>query len=533
MDNPLSKGTYAANYKLGDTPGKNTVTALGTVTASVPSLDASGNIIRTDKSLSAYYPMEIWGVKIANVPSYQAIILDAQGYLSADVIFPYKIDPLAYQSLVPDVSLLVYEKSSLGIESLMGLIQADSNRNLILNKGTAKFDEANTYYTQVVLNRGTSAEVRSEKVFLVRSALLIPDYNRDGRIDGADRERAAKGDKFYFWINDDDDQGETEGTDVPGAKRSYGGVDYMNYETSVVNGVRDLIDFFPVYLDIKDLLNAFDPGSYSYKLQSEDESLNFVLTNLEALNAGYYLRGDDNNLDIPLGLGSAVKFAVNKAGVLLIPTFLDGIKGGKKGVILLEGKKTSTRPLELAIYDSNQVRVISLTLNLSLSGVEQMFRHKNLSKVVNPDLAPGPGSIAGEIDRLEVPKNCPDVECTGINSINGKNFVFIHGYGNNGQEARGRQVEIFKRMFWSGSKAKFYGVTWYGWDSQLAGVTMNFHINVQHAFATVPALKDFLYNDVSGEVTIAAHSLGNMIVSAMLTDNAAGWDASKKSKTSL
>ena len=119
----------------------------------------------------------------------------------------------------------------------------------------------------------------------------------------------------------------------------------------------------------------------------------------------------------------------------------------------------------------------------------------------------------GEPDRLGPLEKFPDSEC------NQKNFVFVHGYNVNAQQARGWQSELFKRMYWSGSHAKFWGVTWYGSETQLFGkVTTNYHINVQHAFATVPALWNFL--QPLGEITIAAHSLGNMIVSAMLTDHA-------------
>ena len=301
-----------------------------------------------------------------------------------------------------------------------------------------------------------------------------------------------------------------------------------------------MIDFFPVYLDIKDLLEVFDPKTYAYKLLSEDESLNFVLTDLEALNSGYYLRGDDSDLKIPTDLGKADTFPLNKYGSFLNnhpskPGFLEGIKGGKKGVILLEGKKVSNKPLELAVLDANQNTVFSMKLNLNLSGIEQMFRHKNLTPVAYTDLAPGPGSKAGELDRLDAPK-CPDVECLGADPQNIKNFVFLHGYNVNGQEARGWQSEMFKRMFWSGSRAKFWGVTWYGWDTQEIPIlgslpfTRNYHINVEHAFDTVPALRNFLRVNVPGEITLAAHSLGNMVVSSMLTEYSAGWDNSRQIK---
>ena len=115
--------------------------------------------------MAAYYPIDIWGVKIT-VPAYQMIVLNDAGYLSADVDFKYNIEPLTYQYIPSKLSLEFYEKTSTGAETLMGFVQAGNDKKLILSQGTAMFNMDNTYYAQVVLNRGTKAEVRSEKIGL-------------------------------------------------------------------------------------------------------------------------------------------------------------------------------------------------------------------------------------------------------------------------------------------------------------------------------------------------------------------------------
>ena len=53
---------------------------------------------------------------------------------------------------------------------------------------------------------------------------------------------------------------------------------------------------------------------------------------------------------------------------------------------------------------------------------------------------------------------------------NDKNFVFLHGYNVNPDQARGAFADMFKRLYWSGSHAKFYGVTWNGYESQARGI---------------------------------------------------------------
>ena len=528
-DNPLDKGTYSAKLKFGDTLGKNTINAIGTVTASVPSYDPQGNVTRTDKPLAASFPIEIWGLKII-VPSYQMIMLNSEGYLGADMIFPHTILPFTYDNhyISSDLSLEILEKNSTGNEVLVGFVQADNDKKLILSQGTAKFNMDNTYYAQVVLNRGTKAEVRSEKTMLLNAA-LIPDYDRNGVINDSDRKRTFSGDTFYFWINDDDDEGEMDGSDIPGEIRDLlGSLDCDNLK---VDGIRDLIDFFPVYLDIKDLLKVFDTTKYTYKLKSENESLRMVLTTIDAQHSRYYLTGDDNNLEPVITLGNANTHIITKGGIVLNdyeedPAFLQRIRDlAGQGVILLEGKKKDTRSyLELEVTDKQNNNVVaSVKLNLSLDGVEQMFRHKNLVEAGGgPE--PKTGLTDGEPDRLYQPLNYPDKECTGNESGSGKNFIFLHGYNVNGKEARGWQAEMFKRMFWSGSKARFWGVTWYGWYTQIGldpvfdSKTINFYRNVVNAFQTAEALKDFLATTVAGEKIVAAHSLGNMVVSSAIAD---------------
>lgn len=103
------------------------------------------------------------------------------------------------------------------------------------------------------------------------------------------------------------------------------------------------------------------------------------------------------------------------------------------------------------------------------------------------------------------------------------NFVHVHGYNVNDQGARGEQAEAFKRLYWAGSKARFWGITWYGWDSQttiplpsLGSRTPNYHVNVRHAFVTSRLLNNFVVAKNLGNATIFAHSLGNMVVSSAI-----------------
>lgn len=67
----------------------------------------------------------------------------------------------------------------------------------------------------------------------------------------------------------------------------------------------------------------------------------------------------------------------------------------------------------------------------------------------------GSGDIPGE------PPNWPDAD------RNGKHFVFVPGYNVNDTQSKGWAAELFKRMFWSGSNARFSAFAWYGYQGQI------------------------------------------------------------------
>src|SRR6185503_9363888 len=99
------------------------------------------------------------------------------------------------------------------------------------------------------------------------------------------------------------------------------------------------------------------------------------------------------------------------------------------------------------------------------------------------------------------------------------------GYNVNPTQARGTFSEVFKRLYWSGSHAKFYGVSWDGSTTQLGGaLTPDLQTNIVNAFRTAPLLKGFLDTLTNGPVIVAAHSLGNMVCLSALNDSGAHMD---------
>ena len=112
--------------------------------------------------------------------------------------------------------------------------------------------------------------------------------------------------------------------------------------------------------------------------------------------------------------------------------------------------------------------------------------------------------------------NFPDEESDGAQ------FVFVHGYNVNEASARAWGAEMFKRLWQSGSCNMFTAVTWYGNDSQSAlylGNTPDYYSNVEHALSTAAAFKQSVQALPGTAKYIAAHSLGNMLVSSAIAEH--------------
>lgn len=488
-------------------------------------------------------------------PRYLVVDGDGSLYQRAGVAnagkLTYTIDPNGYQ---PDKVELIIYKQPVGLEPVevarrSDISVADAINLIEIPQQLMSAESANggagstdLYYGEVVIGAGGLDAIHSAKIPIIRQAVLIPDFDRNRKINNDDRKVALAGKTFYFWINDDDDMGETSGSDIPGDVEAFNDHsineivdDELDFENDYVDGVRDLVDFFPVQLDLNGLLELYPANNYSYRLTTGGEHLSFVYTKFTGGQAGYYLIGEPgtgaaNDLTEATILGHVSTQTLGTDGIGLFNTvggdkFLSRVKAGGQDVILIEGRKLLDGPLALEIGDGLN-SPLRFELNLSLAPVEQMFRHVNLiDKATDNYNPPQSGTKWGEPSRVFVQefedqfgKGARETFESFDSTLDQGNFVFVHGYNVNGQQARGWQSEMFKRLFWSGSKTKFWGVSWYGADGQIGPATPDFHINVQHALRTAPELKEYLSEIIVGPKDIAAHSLGNMLINSALLE---------------
>ena len=349
-----------------------------------------------------------------------------------------------------------------------------------------------------------------KRVVLLRAGILV-DANRDGQFSAEDEGKITQEKPWRIWVNDDDDSGETGGKDIaPGTGTGL----QANFYTGYVNGVRDLVDFFPVTLQIKEALRILPTAKYDYILKMTDGPI------LAPIAAAWL---EDVDLTNHYGVCDGYQKIVEKAqeaankstnhitrAVMPLPTSLTDQLHNGDGMMILEGRiATTDASITLAIKNKETgATVTEAKLPIVISKVDDMFRNKWLDEGLDGDTA---GGIPAE------PSGYPDSE------TNGKTFLFLHGYNVSGAHAKGWHAEVFKRLYQSGSRARFIGVTWRGNESQIAVdgafiVAPDYWRNVHNAFRTSKSLANFV-NGISGTKTIAAHSLGNMVCSSAIHDH--------------
>jgi transglutaminase-like putative cysteine protease/pimeloyl-ACP methyl ester carboxylesterase len=550
----MAGGRYQATFTAGALPESNTIMATGSATVTVPEvlldpdtgkaiLDGYTAAPLTQREISMQSSKQVLFNKETKVPVFgdtekltdylvysvdvklsfkpSVISINKDGYAKRDTVLTYTILPAEYNGLISAIDF--FAKDEAGGETWKGALPGDKTQgqgSSITLAGTW-WDVKKQFLAQVVLNNGSDIEIRGGRTPVpLALGALIPDYNHDRKIDDSDRLRAELGDPFYFWVNDNYDFGDVGGDGIPGSDTPDGG-------SFGVNGTRDLIDLFPVYLDLKDLLNVWGPN-YKYVLRQTGgftTDINLVETDLEPANSGRYLAPIGNGATEPfITLSNAKKYPVGSEGYVLSPDMLNRIVNGK-GVVLLEGVHPSQNPLLLEVHKGSTT-VYSMSLNLSIDGVEQMFRHKNLIQAIGASNAPlmESGSIGehhakgGEMDRIKVSHFANLKHFSGFDaSCDNKYVVMLHGANVNGQDARGWHAELFKRLYWAGSKAHFVGISWYSNE----GMGWEYYPKVVHAFDTAAVLGPALGEvaGISAPVTLIAHSLGNMVVSSYLADH--------------
>ena len=335
-----------------------------------------------------------------------------------------------------------------------------------------------------------------DDLYMIRAGFNV-DLNRDGHIE--DTEIPEKNTPYYFWINNDTEINAAKGDDIPGPTRTTSDCNNDHVDT-----LRDLVDFFPVNLNINQLIRIYPPdGATRYILRQKDSAVNLVHASVVAWNTGWLnqqcgMKNFGDTLNQPLDAAKVHRLTPEYE---LPAEFLESVISKTYSVILFEGNKCTKEPLIFSI-ERQGVKLAEFELPLQLNEVETMYRQLNLRDLATTydgvRLPEQPNSFSQPTQTSE-PKGLPDSQTQN------KYFVFIHGFNVNGQEARGWNSEMFKRFYVLGSQARFVGVTW------RSDTSPDYHEAVFRALLAGEGLTSRLGFTGGSPITVAAHSLGNLV----------------------
>ncbi len=393
----------------------------------------------------------------------------------------------------------LWKKNTEGNYEVMPLHELTPGSGWVFDIGTCTNNNNFISATGFIQPRSGQTVSSYHSAVLLIPAEIVPDYNRDGKIDDEDSGLVSLDNPWRFWVNDDDDTGDSGGSDIPGSNQ--------NLQDIFVSGSRDLIDYFPVNLDIKQLVATFPPNQFQYKLRHPTAGIRFVYTNLNAANATAFLRdwskpGEANDIS---ELSGAPKYNALATGLAIDVAWLQ--QSSTSRILLIECVKP-TNPISDADVitleiSKGEISVATLAFPICASGIEGFYRHINIRNFL--------GNPGGRPTELGEPRNQPDY------STLPKELYFVHGYRVSAEQARGWHAEMYKRLWWSGFGGRFTGVTWRG-DETTDGYVPDYQRNVVNAFEAGQYLwqATFLSNRAA-DYSFCAHSLGNVVCSAAIS----------------
>jgi Alpha/beta hydrolase of unknown function (DUF900)/Bacterial TSP3 repeat len=353
----------------------------------------------------------------------------------------------------------------------------------------------------------------SDKILLPME--IVADANRDGSITLEDRGKITAENPWRFWVNADDDSKDEDSKDVDLSESSDNPLfQKCDANKEKIQGLRDLVDFFPVHLDLRAALASMPADQFKYRLvHAKPRRIDWSSLVPSPFNVVWLEKfqpeGDPN---LPGTAGGWLKSIASAHRVidckpiqipyegLDIPEEVLTASRNGTGLALIECRGPTERPLMVEIYDNTDVAVAQCSLRLKISPVADMLRHIRL----DPDEPVNYLSTAA-------PPNWPDVD------RNRSHIVFLHGYNVTETEATGWGAEMFKRFFWSGYNGLFTSVGWEGDIGRVLGVTPDYQRNLLSAFDSAKSLAYYIQN-TGPKTTVVAHSMGNIVASSAIHD---------------
>ena len=313
---------------------------------------------------------------------------------------------------------------------------------------------------------------------------LLADMNRDGRIDTNDVVACIHGREFIYWTNEDTVKGGYVGQIADGSP---------NANDGFVNGFLDLVNLFPLAVDLKDFVDVWG-SAVSYSVEAgwgETNAFGVCFADIPWCEAGAIQTNDWITMNGE-PLHSAALAEVSESGVPLSVNLIRRFSDAS-GVMLSEAR--SLYGLIRIVIRYRDAEIFGYTVPISIRRVKHLYNWINVRQ------------FSGETENRAS-------WCGAQPSGSGKTLVFLHGANVAESDAETWGDTIFKRLWLTGCNIDFYNVDW---RSDI-GLSANYHQNASNAFEVAERLAPIVAT-IPGEKTIMAHSLGNMVVSSMIQDH--------------
>ncbi|MGL4853871.1 MAG: alpha/beta hydrolase, partial [Lentisphaeria bacterium] len=334
---------------------------------------------------------------------------------------------------------------------------------------------------------------------------IAADWTRDGQINGNDKGKVSKEKPWRWWKNDDDDDDSDPLTglttdvvmSVPDDLPGQGDQDCNDGE---VNGVRDLIDFFP--LKISDLpLNEFPLSNYQYSLKSDIACNGFLLEDSDVIQNLY------QDFTTAQKYPSKKVIELDSKGITIekvsadqsITVFIEAVTMGKGEIYL-----------EVVSKETNNV-LFTIPFYVEFSSVTDMFRQRTVRKVMGDNDI---GTDKHNNVSLEIPNIPYNMAFDEQGNKVDNTLVWVHGYNVTGKAAEATFSEVFKRLYHQGFKGEYIGFTWFSNPATPGSLLSvpHYHQTVVNGFYASKLLADYLQK-LSGKLFLTGHSMGRMVVS--------------------
>ncbi len=359
---------------------------------------------------------------------------------------------------------------------------------------------------------------------------LSVDANRDGDVDFG--EIASSAAPFRFWINNDDDSGETDHINSV----------YRDCNDDIINSIRDLEDFTRMRLFVGGLHDQLIKGEIELRLSFQDiggsPSIQ-IWKNAVSTGGLEYLE----NVTVAEGQISGNPIGrVQSGNELVIPAsfWAGGNLGNSRphADFIFEGCVGGTGRLIAGVYrsDGTLVRHIAYTW-VKIMDIKSMYERVvattggALSDNAIDYTIPLPYDFVGP-DSSNVPQLAMGWESGALGYAYEpdpagaqKYFIYVHGWRWSPHKSMNRSETVFKRMWHLGYDGRFVAFRWptfYGGpddgDDWIAGLS-TYNDSEYRAWKSGKSLRMFVNQlPPQFERSVVAHSMGNIVAGSALRD---------------